>query len=147
MANAGSNAPVASKHIFLHQLSDQQANAKVRFLCCIVDYDDEKGCLTVEHKYPRNVSGAYVTTATIDVNLVLETAKSNLKEGVWLNVIGYVQDAGNKGRRQSNLGRRSSVMNTLLPHVQAVLVWDAGALHVDQYERILKKHLASMNDD
>jgi len=145
MADTGSNTPIASKHIFLHQLSEQRVNTKVRFLCCIIEYDDHEGCLIVEHRYPRNT--LTLTRALVDVNLVLETAKGNLlNEGTWLNVIGYVQELGSKRRRLNAEGTKSAT-RTSLSHVQAVLIWDAGSLHVDQYEQILEKHLATVSED
>lgn len=144
MADTGSNAPVASKYIFLSQLSEQKPNTKVRFLCCIIYYDEAEGILTVEHNYPRTTLRQLCTSATIDVNIVLETIERDvLREGTWLNVIGYVQSTERERQTLNSAGgnRRKSE----LPHVQAVLVWNAGPLHVDQYEQVIARHLEAAN--
>ncbi|KAK5942775.1 hypothetical protein PMZ80_005341 [Knufia obscura] len=144
MAENTSNAPVASKLIFLHQLNEQPLNAKVRFLCCVVDYDEQTGCLTVEHKYPRIASGQVCTSAVVDINLILETVKRPLLQaGSWVNVIGYVQSISAVKRRVSSSRTvKQQDMRTNLPKVQAVLFWDAGALRLDKYEEAIEQHLA-----
>lgn len=144
MAQNSSNAPVASNLVCLYQLNGQPPNKKVRFLCCVVDYDEQKGCLRVEHRYPRGVIGQVCTNAVVDVNLVLETMRRPLLQaGSWVNVIGYVQSVSTVTRRaSSSKASRQLDVTSCLPKVQAVLVWDAGAVQLDKYEETIEQHVA-----
>jgi len=144
MAQNSSNAPVASNLVFLYQLNDQPPNTKVRFLCCVVDYNEQNGCLTVEHRYPRVVTGPACISAVVDLGLVLETTRcSLLQTGSWVNVVGYVQSVATVKRRISSAkANRQSNVETSLPKVQAVLIWDAGAVQLDKYEETIKQYLA-----
>lgn len=144
MAETPSNGPVPSKHIFIHQISDQELNAKVRFLSCVVDYDHKTGRLTVEHDYPRGTASKSLTRAVVDISMVLEGMKPDLLQpGNWINVIGYVRNRSLSTARRSSTSRRKIVGE--LPEVQAVLVWSAGAIQVDKYEKTMAEHLASMS--
>jgi hypothetical protein len=143
MAATSSNGPAPSRHIFIHQVLDQEQNAKVRFLGCVIDYDDRTGRLTVKHDYPRVASSRPPTEATVDINMVLESTNMELLQpGSWINVIGYVRSLPmSKGRRPST-SRRKTVAE--LPEIQAVLVWSAGAVQVEKYEKTMEEHLESM---
>lgn len=142
MAENTSNAPKASTLIFLHQLHEQQVTAKVRFLCCVLDYDAKTGCLLVEHKYNQDETASHRTSAVIDINLVLESTKPIcLQKGSWINVLGYVEHIPRvkSHKLQSNT---KSTDTAKLCRVQAVLVWEAGAVRVDKYEEVVKQHLS-----
>lgn len=144
MAATSSNGPVASKHIFINQLSKQDYNAKVRFLCCVVDYDDCTAQLMVEHNYPRNTSTESHTRAIVDVNLLLETTRVDvLQPGSWINIIGYVQ-YGQKAKPRRGKANEKRIGENL-PKVQAILAWNAGAVQVEKYERTLEEHLSSVD--
>lgn len=77
----------------------------------------------------------------VDVNLVLETVQSELlHNGSWVNVLGYVQGGPQmqtkaKTKRSeippSNIGREAMV--------QAVLIWDAGAIRANEYEKTMEQ--------
>lgn len=144
MAETTSNGPVPSKHIFIHQISDQELNAKVRFLSCVVDYDHKMGRLVVEHDYPRVASSKPLTKAIVDINMVLEGMNLDLLQpGSWINVIGYVRSRSMPTARRSSTSRRKAMVE--LPEIQAVLIWSAGAVQVDKYEKTMEEHLASMD--
>ena len=66
-----------------------------------------------------------------------------MTDGRWLNVIGYVLSGPQEKKRKStNAGNAQSTSKEVpLPIVQAVLLWDAGAINVDEYERVLQKHM------
>ncbi len=104
----------------------------------VFEYDATKGQVHVEHAYP--VTMTPTPRAVIDVNLVLETFQGDMLEnGRWINVIGYV-----KGRQQTQETSTGRSLEADLPHlleivlVQAVLVWDAGAMRVDEYEKTVE---------
>lgn len=143
MAETSSNGAVPSKHIFIHQVSDQEYNTKVRFLSYVIDYDHKTGLLIVEHDYPRSKSSKTTTKATVDINLILENTNLELLQpGSWINVIGYVRSKPTPNSRRLSTGRKKAVAE--LPEIQAVLVWNAGAIQVDKYEKTMEEHLASM---
>jgi hypothetical protein len=58
--------------------------------------------------------------------------------GTWINVIGYTQ-AGFRNTRQKNtqLVKNSGLQPSSL---QAILIWDAGAVKLDDYEIVVMKH-------
>lgn len=141
MAATSSNGPVPSKHVFIHQLAKQECNTKVRFLGCAIDYDDSTGRLIVEHKYPRDTSSKLPMRAIVDINLLLDTIKTDaLPTGSWINIIGYLQHTSLPKTRVSSSGRRRTVQD--LPRVQAILMWNAGAVRVEEYEKTLEDHLS-----
>ena len=102
----------------------------------VLDYDITKGQLLVEHAYPHDA--LQTPTALVDVNHILEMLNSKLtKRGSWVNVIGYVQGAGETGGKRMRSGLdASSKSNT--PVVQSVLVWDAGAIRPHEYEQTME---------
>lgn len=64
-------------------------------------------------------------TALVDVRLVLERLTSDQRRtGEWVNVMGYVTAILSDNRRPGEL----------LVHVQALLLWSAGALDIQQYQ-------------
>jgi hypothetical protein len=104
----------------------------------VLDYDVKGGNLHVEHAYPSDASPA--PRVHIDVKLVLENSKQQaFANGAWINVIGYVQPP-----RIQKSTRRKSGSNA--PHsrsepcVQAVLLWDAGSVKIQDYEATMEKH-------
>lgn len=142
MAAGSSNGPPPSKHVFIHQLLKQQNNSKVRFLGCVVDYDDNTGQLTVQHDYPRGTDVESPKRTIVDINLTLNTTKLDvLQSGSWINIIGYVRRTSLPDTQQTRSG------HTVAPQrqatVQAVLVWSAGVLRVEEYEKTLEDHLAA----
>ncbi|RMD41095.1 hypothetical protein DV735_g4040, partial [Chaetothyriales sp. CBS 134920] len=119
----------ASQLVFLHELHRLKAGTKVRFVCCTLDYDITTGLLLVEHAYPT--TAPRTPRAHVDVRLVIETTKSELFErGAWINVIGYVEELP---RQRGRPGSTAAATNRD-PRVQAILLWDAGALTVSDYE-------------
>lgn len=107
----------------------------------ILDIDETTGCLLVEHRYPRQ-STSEVHQAYVDVDLVLETTKKDtFVLGTWINVIGYVLKRGQEGGREvgAGSGTRKHMASQHLPRVQAILVWSAGAVHLEEYERVVQK--------
>lgn len=136
MSETSAYATTASQWTFLSQLHNLEPRTKVRFLCCVQDYDEDTALLTVEHKYPPGVRSRYCE-ALVDVRLVLETVeRAVLQKGAWVNVVGYVLFVERRDHKaKAAIG---------VPMVQALLMWDAGAVRVDQYEQVLRGHLAIM---
>jgi hypothetical protein len=106
----------------------------------VFEYNSGKGQLTVEHAYPYDA--ASTPRAVIDVNVILEITNSQLlRNGSWINVIGYVQHVPDvQGRRQQRGGSTGESRDDQLTVLQAVLVWDAGAIRVSEYEKVMEEH-------
>ena len=86
--------------------------------------------LTLEHNYPRGNS----LKALVDVKLLVNTFKSNeTRIGEWINVIGYVVSS-----------QRTKVIDSAIPPVtiQALVLWSAGPVKLDSYERCLEQRSA-----
>lgn len=73
--------------------------------------------------------------AHVSIDHILESIKSTeMQIGAWLNVIGYVERPP-VDRPIRKLSRRQRVSQPKNVHVQAVMLWSAGAVKVDAYER------------
>jgi len=94
----------------------------------VTAYSTKSAVLRLEHSFP---STSEPVAALVDVRLVLERLGADeTRVGEWVNVLGYVapMPADAKGKRTPNL-RASQVP------VQALLLWSAGSLNVQDYER------------
>ncbi|EXJ85840.1 hypothetical protein A1O1_06209 [Capronia coronata CBS 617.96] len=137
MTQSASNGPTPSRFVFLSEIPSLPAATKVRFLGCVVDYDSLSGRLLLEHAFPKAAQPG--PHALIDVNLILESTPSSvLERGRWVNVIGYVQNAHQGGRKR----KATQLHNKDLPvFVQAILMWDAGPLRIADYEATLEEQI------
>ncbi|KAL2824620.1 CST complex subunit Ten1 [Aspergillus cavernicola] len=126
------NGPLPSTRAFLSDIPSLPADSKIRFL----------GHLLLEHNYPR-VKGTQhkpkpePPSICVDINALLETVTwEELCVGAWINVVGYVRrvpaDAAWDVR-----GASTSVSDSDSVHVEALMVFPAGAVDLGEYERIL----------
>lgn len=101
----------------------------------MVDYDVCAGILRVEHAFPHNVLPT--PQALVDVRLVLELMKAQyLQRGSWLNIIGYVQKHDQRQKKTTTLTKQDAQIAST-PTVQAIVIWDAGAIRIADYEAAL----------
>jgi hypothetical protein len=76
----------------------------------------------------------------VDVNLALEsTDPTSLRDGAWVNVIGYT--LANPSTNHARSRKRTRVDNQAT-ELQAILVWDAGSIRVEEYEKMLQAQRA-----
>ncbi|KAF7716287.1 Uncharacterized protein PECH_005044 [Penicillium ucsense] len=144
------NGPRPSIRVFLCDLPSLRTDTKVRFLGCVRNYHVSTGHLVLEHNYPWQKEGPQ--SVSVDVNAVLQDLSSEeLRVGAWLNVIGYIRESASP-----TLSFTSSQLNSSQPHdapevasvpmrvaprpvhVDAVMVFSAGAIALGEYERILR---------
>lgn len=111
-------------------------------------YEVVTGSLYLTHNYPPTASGHQVF-ALVNVDHVLESIKStDLQVGSWVNVIGYVTPAAagaaktytvpaqaERRSKQDAAARRNVTM-------QAIMLWSAGAINLDEYEKALQMRKA-----
>lgn len=145
------SGPVPTRLVFLHELSSLPLHTKVRFLGWYVNklfidkrstnmrsvtrYDVGRGRLELEHNFPpvqgkkkKRDSLAASRRVSVDIYHVLKTiTRDQLQVGSWLNVFGYVR-SGMQGNEDAN--------NNQL-YVEAVMVSDAGAVRIAEYEQSL----------
>jgi hypothetical protein len=101
----------------------------------VVDYEVSTGSLLLEHAFPQPLLPT--PKASVDVRLVLESIKAHdLQRGSWLNIIGYVRKPEQRQKKPTN-SDTDEVRMASLPIVQAIVVWDAGAIKVADYEAAL----------
>ncbi|KAJ4165785.1 hypothetical protein LMH87_007401 [Akanthomyces muscarius] len=113
-----SRGPLPSELCLLSSLPSRKIDDKVRFLGCVTAYSTITACITLGHLYPRGTNVA----VTVNVELLLETLASEAtRTGEWVNVIGYVKGV---------VGREAAA-------VQALMVWPAGPMDIQQYEAAL----------
>ncbi|KAH0835179.1 hypothetical protein AYO21_10885 [Fonsecaea monophora] len=135
MTESVPSTPTPSKLVFIHEVVSLPAASKVRLLGCVVQYDAIKGQLLLEHAYPRTSSPT--PRIWIDVNLVLENVKPALLDpGTWINAIGYTRASTPQNGKKSTK-RSQTIQGTVF--VQAVLIWDAIAVRIEDYEDILEE--------
>lgn len=107
--------------------------------CSILDFDEKTGYLLVEHRYPRQRTSE-VHQAYVGVDNVLETTKKDtFVLGTWINVIGYVLERDRDIDTAAEPDRRPHTTPRHLPRVQAIMVWNAGAVHIEEYEKVIQK--------
>jgi hypothetical protein len=76
-------------------------------------------------------------TVSVDLQLVLESIKvPDLQRGSWLNVIGYIRKSEQRYKKTGNPSA-DDIRRVPVPNVQAIIVWDAGAIRVGDYEAAL----------
>ena len=98
-------------------------------------YEVPEAYLHVEHRCPRDANPTASTA--VEIMQVLGSVKStDLQAGSWLNVIGYVHRSlpGKHKRRRAD---ELAPMFEPQVVVQAILIWNAGALKIAEYERTL----------
>lgn len=80
--------------------------------------------------------------AHVIVDQVLQTTKpSDIEDGAWINVVGYIIDgprtAGERAvsdeRKARSRRRKGSAV-----YVQALMLWSAGTINLGAYERALE---------
>ena len=144
------NGPLPTRLIFLSDLAATAPGTKVRLLGCIENYNAKTGHLIVQHAYPPPPSQC--SRAVVDVNLLLDNMKSNdTAMGEWVNVIGYVDAQPAKIEEKGKVGLKGAhgqagkesggaMADT---RVQAVMLWSAGAIKLDEYERTVAARIAA----
>ncbi|KAI9813184.1 MAG: hypothetical protein M1826_002547 [Phylliscum demangeonii] len=159
--------PLPTRLRLLADLVDEAVGSKVRFLGCVNGYHVDTGTLRLEHDRrwrgpnpdpdspnpgPRSrLKPRPSVTAWVDVALVLEQlAPGLLATGEWVNVMGYVAPAPSPSmtsptaypsQRISATKRADNADNAVAVavHIQAVLLWSAGGVRVEQYERAVEQ--------
>ncbi len=103
----------------------------------MVSYSSASGILTLQHQHPRDTG----VEALVDVTLILESIKSeHVRVGEWVNIIGYISAIAHPSPAKPSNQVRSEV------HIQAMLLWSAAALDIQEYERTLSALTGEHND-
>ncbi|TGZ82196.1 hypothetical protein EX30DRAFT_395060 [Ascodesmis nigricans] len=112
-----SGIPATTLH-HLHELPTLPANTKIRTLGCIHSYNPTLAELHLFH--PPDLS----MLVTVDIRVPLPTlAFGELQDGEWFNVVGYVVEDRQTGRRS----------------VQAVRVWREGKVRPGEWEGVVRE--------
>ncbi|CAD0094138.1 unnamed protein product, partial [Aureobasidium vineae] len=116
------SSPLPSRLCAISQLSTLRPGDKVRFLGMyqsVNQYHESAALLSLFHNFS---SSQNQQTTQVDISQLLDTIDhQDLQIGAWLNVIGYVTPATSKSRSK----------------IQAIIVWSAGAINLQQYENAL----------
>lgn len=104
-------------------------------------YTISTGRLVLEHNYPRTKSDP--PAVSVDINALVESLTSEvLRVGAWVNVVGYVRDAGYPSLSLSagdGLAGVDKSKMTRPVYVEAVMVFPAGPVALGEYERVLRE--------
>ena len=93
--------------------------------------------MSLKHNYP---SSSTLVVAKVHLDHVLESITPTTTQiGTWLNVVGFIswdKDTGHQDvQATSKKGGRSKLKIII---IDAVMVWDAGSIKLDAYEKALE---------
>ncbi|KAH6697214.1 CST complex subunit Ten1 [Plectosphaerella plurivora] len=116
-----SRGPLPTQLCLLSDLPSKSPGDKVRFLGCVQNYSTATACLTLTHGFPEGTEAR----ALVDVTLLLENLTAeHTRVGEWVNITGYISSP------------KSPLTDGHVP-IQALLLWSAGPLDLQRYERSL----------
>ena len=151
-----SSAPPPTTLTLLSQIPSHAPGSKLRFLGCVSSYNTSSGVLELQHAYPK--SAARTVRALVDVNVILETLRrDDLEVGAWVNVLAYVtpDQAENdtkrlslerlRGKKLASGATSQSGSSTINVKLQAVMLWNAGAIKIAEYERAVESKMSLDN--
>lgn len=138
--------PEASRLVLLSQLSRIAAGTKVRFLgWCVLPhcspstlglhlifltilsveaYNGETGNLKIRERF--SAASSNIKAANVNVDNILDSLNLELTQvGAWVNIIGYCRQSEEPSMEAD-------------PVVDAVIVWSAGAIKLDEYEAAVR---------
>ena len=140
-----SNGPLPTTLIFLSDLPTIPTGSKVRFLGCVTHNPLSSTTLSLQHAHGTSKDGN--VTALVNVDLLLEGLKREDTEvGAWVNIIGYVEDVVGQGNKDSNPNGREEGGDVRV-NVKAVMLWNAGGVRIEQYEKVLQERLQVSSGD
>ncbi|EED23895.1 conserved hypothetical protein [Talaromyces stipitatus ATCC 10500] len=137
------NGPIPTRLVFLHELSSLPPHTKVRFLGCVTRYDTVRGRLELEHNFPplsrkdkKRSSSIASRRVSVDICHVLNTITGGqLQVGTWLNIFGYIR-LEMQSKKDEDCHTPEDANGSQI-YVEAVMISDAGALRVAEYEQSL----------
>jgi hypothetical protein len=104
-------------------------------LFSVVNYEVSTGFLLLEYSFQQNILPT--PQASVDVRLVLESVNAHdLQRGSWLNIIGYLRRPEQRQKKTTS-SNTNDIQRPEIPIVQAIIVWSAGAIKVENYETAL----------
>ena len=111
-----------------------------KFLLSVTRYTVSTAVLALQHSFQLPSSSKTIqdtVTALVDVKLLSESLKlTDIQEGEWLNVIGYVDTVSS--RKAGKPTRINEEKVALEVKIDAVMLWSAGAVMIDKYESALQ---------
>ncbi|OBT48491.1 hypothetical protein VE00_01294 [Pseudogymnoascus sp. WSF 3629] len=171
-----SSGPPPARLCALSDLGERGVGEKVRVLGCITHYNTTTALLTLHPPHsPSTTSSTTSSTkpnhqhaALIDLTLLLSsTPPPPTSIGEWVNVIGYITSQsppsaapppvapapgrGERGtRRRGGKGGRGEGEGAKGEHhtsIQALILWPAGALNIQEYEEVVQDLKAETEAD
>jgi hypothetical protein len=92
-------------------------------------YDSTSATLHFKDRFASTTVPSASGSASVNVAYVLDALNFELTQvGAWVNVVGYVR---NSGDAHSDSGKVSC-------SVDAVVIWSAGAIRLDEYEAAVR---------
>jgi len=98
-------------------------------------YSQSSGSALLNHNYPASSPSV---TARVQLDHVLESITPTMTQvGAWLNVVGTIRKSGRRSRRRKGDSAHVEV------NVDAIMVWEAENLKLDDYEKAVEARKAS----
>jgi len=124
---------IPSRLVFLSDLPSIAKGNKVRFLGCVEKYEISAGALLLKHDYPRENQPV---RARVNLDHIRESLNyTALEVGAWVNVVGYIQNGVTTSSATVDVELRDAGEDV---RVQAILLWEAMSIRIDQYEKTLE---------
>ncbi|GAB7350084.1 hypothetical protein MBLNU459_g0751t1 [Dothideomycetes sp. NU459] len=131
MSAINTGAPVPSKVCFIAQLRELPLGEKVRFVGCVNRYNEQLATLELFHDFPKSRNATASTIHVSVADLIDLVKRDDLEVGAWVNVIGYIHPLPPLPPGTNRRGHRE------VNQVKAVMLWSAGTINLDEYEKAL----------
>lgn len=107
----------------------------------IHERDANKAQITLRDKFPTATSEH--PTAVVNIESILENVNHELLQvGSWVNLMGYVRVAPKSGKRDLKSAKdvNKSGSSSSPVHVEATMMWSAGAIKLDKYQTAAREY-------
>ncbi|KAF2163733.1 hypothetical protein M409DRAFT_25918 [Zasmidium cellare ATCC 36951] len=139
--------PVPTRLVQFDQVQQQEQGTKIRFLGCVQAYQGESATLLL--------SGTHVISKTakqvhVNVEEILPSVNHELLQvGAWLNIVGYVRKPDSPTDAPlSKSGKQRRRSTRLKPTVvDALMMWTAGAIKLDDYSSAVRSYQSTLPTD
>ena len=93
-------------------------------------YDSLSATLHLKDRFASTIAPSTSGSASVNVAYVLDALNLELTQvGAWVNVVGYMRNSADE---RSNYGKTSCL-------VDAMMIWSAGAIKLDEYEAAVRE--------
>ncbi|KAK4503752.1 hypothetical protein PRZ48_004667 [Zasmidium cellare] len=137
--------PVPTRLVQFDQVQQQEQGTKIRFLGCVQTYQGESATLLLSGSHA--ISSRATRLVHVNIEELLPSVNHELLQvGAWLNIVGYTRKAepatSSLASKSGKHARRSNRLRTTV--VDAIMIWTAGAIKLDDYSSAVRSYQATL---